>query len=276
MTLFEKFFNVFFFCRLFDEIWHSDLRQDFDIPLILAGVLGTLFCFVLMRLVVPRFLPSVPVYTAFIQGAFRGNFLLLGLVIVENVSGASGVTKAAMMMPITVPLYNILSVLLLSENNKQTGWGKTFKKIATNPLILASICGVIASLVNLQIPNVLYSPIKSLGNIASPLAMLLLGANIKFDKGLAGFKLGFIGTSIKLIFQPLLMCIIFVLLGFRGNALGVILLATTAPLATVAHPMALACDSDHELTGQIVVTTSLFCCMTLFLWIFVLKQLGLL
>jgi len=32
-------FNVFFFCRLFDEIWHSDLRQDFDVDLIIAGVL---------------------------------------------------------------------------------------------------------------------------------------------------------------------------------------------------------------------------------------------
>ena len=40
--------------------------------------------------------------------------------------------------------------------------------------------------------------------------------------------------------------------------------------------MAMARDSDHELTGQIVVTTSFFCYITLFLWIFVLKQLGLL
>ncbi|MBQ3111419.1 MAG: AEC family transporter [Firmicutes bacterium] len=265
-------FNVFFFCRLFDEIWHSDLRQDFDIPLILAGVLGTLFCFVLMRLVVPRFLPSVPVYTAFIQGAFRGNFLLLGLVIVENVSGASGVTKAAMMMPITVPLYNILSVLLLSENNKQTGWGKTFKKIATNPLILASICGVIASLVNLQIPNVLYSPIKSLGNIASPLAMLLLGANIKFDKGLAGFKLGFIGTSIKLIFQPLLMCIIFVLLGFRGPSLVVLMVMMGAPSAVSSFPMAASMGADADLASQLVVFSTALSSFTLFLFIFALKS----
>ena len=38
--------------------------------------------------------------------------------------------------------------------------------------------------------------------------------------------------------------------------------------------MALACDSDHELTAQLVVTTSLLCSLTLFLWIFLFKQIG--
>jgi len=39
--------------------------------------------------------------------------------------------------------------------------------------------------------------------------------------------------------------------------------------------MAIARDNDHELTGQVVVTTSFFCCLTLFLWIFCLGQVGL-
>jgi len=38
---------------------------------------------------------------------------------------------------------------------------------------------------------------------------------------------------------------------------------------------AMVYGGDHELTGQFVVTTSLFCCLTLFLWIFLLEQIGL-
>jgi len=264
-------FNVFFFCRLFDEIWHSDLRQDFDVDLIIAGVFGTICCFVVMRLIVPRFLPSVPVYTSFIQGAFRGNFLLLGLVIVENISGDAGLIKAAMMMPFTVPLYNILSVLLLAENNKQAGWMGTFKKIATNPLILASIFGVIASLVGLQLPAVLYKPIQQMGGIASPLAMIILGANITFDKGLAGFKLAMIGTSIKLVFQPLIMCAIFIVLGFRGPALSVLLVMFGAPSAVSSFPMAAAMGADADLAAQLVVLTTALSLLSLFGFIFVFK-----
>ena len=40
--------------------------------------------------------------------------------------------------------------------------------------------------------------------------------------------------------------------------------------------MAIARDSDHELTCQIVVTSSFLCCFTLFVWIFALKQFGIL
>ena len=48
-----------------------------------------------------------------------------------------------------------------------------------------------------------------------------------------------------------------------------------SPIASSTYPMALVYDSDHDLTGQLVITTSLFCCFTLFLWIFLCKQLGL-
>ena len=64
--------------------------------------------------------------------------------------------------------------------------------------------------------------------------------------------------------------------GFRGSDLGIVLLCTATSLATTSFPMAIARDSDHELTCQIVVTTSFLCCFTLFLWIFILKQIGLL
>ena len=81
---------------------------------------------------------------------------------------------------------------------------------------------------------------------------------------------------LRLVIAPLAAVLGAVAIGLRGNELGIVLLCAAPSLATTSFPMALARDSDHELTGQIVVTTSLFCCVTLFLWIFVLKQLGLL
>ena len=65
-------------------------------------------------------------------------------------------------------------------------------------------------------------------------------------------------------------------MGFRGGALGTVLVCIASPTASTSYPMALACDSDHQLTAQLIVTTSLLCSLTLFLWIFLLKQLALL
>ena len=46
-------------------------------------------------------------------------------------------------------------------------------------------------------------------------------------------------------------------------------------MASSSFPMALVYDSDHELTGQLIVTTALFCPFTLFLWILLLRMVGL-
>ena len=54
-----------------------------------------------------------------------------------------------------------------------------------------------------------------------------------------------------------------------------VLVCIASPVASTAYPMALAYASDHEFTAQLVVTTSLICTLTLFLWIFALKQLWL-
>ena len=46
-----------------------------------------------------------------------------------------------------------------------------------------------------------------------------------------------------------------------------------SPTAVSSFPMAIEMDADGTLAGQIVVGTTLFCIVTLFFWIFLLKEL---
>ena len=64
-------------------------------------------------------------------------------------------------------------------------------------------------------------------------------------------------------------------LGFRGVALGIILLVFAAPVAVNSYTMALQMDGDANLAGGIVLLTTALSCFTLFLWIWLLKSLGL-
>ena len=73
---------------------------------------------------------------------------------------------------------------------------------------------------------------------------------------------------------PLIAFLLALAVGIRGNELALIVLAMGSPLATVSFSMCQAYDSDAELAAELVVTTSVFCCLSLFLWIFVLKQMG--
>ena len=104
---------------------------------------------------------------------------------------------------------------------------------------------------------------------------MALGATFTFSGLQKNLKKIIAANLIRLVIAPLVAILGAMAIGLRGNDLAIVLLASAPSLATTSFPMAIARDSDYELTGQIVVTTSFFCCISLFLWIFVLKQLGL-
>jgi len=64
-------------------------------------------------------------------------------------------------------------------------------------------------------------------------------------------------------------------LGFRDIELIALMLIFASPTAISSFTMAQKMDGDSELAAQIVVFTSAFCILTVFLWIFTLKQFSL-
>ena len=75
--------------------------------------------------------------------------------------------------------------------------------------------------------------------------------------------------------MPTVMVTAAALLGFRGVALGIILVLFGAPTAVSSYIMAKNMDSDYELAGQILLLTTMMCLFTIFIGIFVLKSLSL-
>ena len=79
-------------------------------------------------------------------------------------------------------------------------------------------------------------------------------------------------VSGRLIFCPLVMVVIGALLGLRNETLVPILILFGAPTAVSSFTMAQSMDGDGDLAASIVVFTSAFAILTIFLWIFILKQ----
>ena len=65
------------------------------------------------------------------------------------------------------------------------------------------------------------------------------------------------------------ICIMF---GYRGIELSTLMIIFAAPTSVSSFTMAQQMESDSDLAGQIVVFTSGFCVVTVFMWIFILKQ----
>ncbi|WP_347491209.1 AEC family transporter [Ruminococcus flavefaciens] len=215
-----------------------------------------------------------------IQASYRSSAAVLGIAFVNNIYGHS--TMAALMIVGTVPLYNIaaVTVLALTSPDKDRSRGKkalflsTFKSIATNPIILGIIVGIGWSLLKIPQPVILSKSVTYLGNMATPLSLIALGASFRFgeakDKLPATVGIAFI--------KLLLFCGIFlpiaIKLGFRGEKLIAILVMLGS--ATTGSCFVMAKNLGHKgvITAFAVMLTTLLSAFTLTGWLFLLKSLG--
>lgn len=180
-----------------------------------------------------------------------------------------------MLIAIIVPLFNLLAVYLFERFNGQNRHNpfKMLGSIVRNPLIIATVLGMLYTLLGLQFPGFLNDTLADLAGITLPLALLILGADL--DLHLQNTQVQYLTavTCCRLLAVPLLFLPPAIALGFRGQALASLLAMYASPAAVSGYIMAQNENADHHLAGQIVVITSILSCFTLFIWIAALREL---
>lgn len=215
----------------------------------------------------------------FIQASYRGSAAVLGMAFIQNIYGNS--TILPLMILGTVPLYNIMAVLVLSFTAPDsTGIDgarlkKSIKGIATNPIILGIATGMIISLSRIQIPIILSKTLHNFSVLATPLALIGLGAGFEGRKAIARLKPTIIATLIKLMIQPAVFLPLAAWLGFRGEKMVAILIMLGAPTTVSCYIMAKNMKHEGVLTSSCVVSTTFFSAISITFWLFVMKSYGL-
>lgn len=268
-------FNVALPCLLFLNIAQSDLTEAFDAPLTILCVCGTLGAVVLLRLITPCFVKDVHAYSAFIQTSFRSNYVLLGLPFINNLVGQTGLTKASTVLAFMIPTFNVLAVLVLAEN-QGAGQGRQmlFKRIVTNPLIIAAVLGIIASLASFGLPLLLLRPLAYISDMAMPLALFTIGGSIHFQGEREKLRLALSSALFKLVLLPLATVIIALSLRFDPVQLSVVLALFAGPPAVSCFPMAFQMGADYNLTSLSIVLSTALAALTMFLFVYVLRVMG--
>lgn len=212
---------------------------------------------------------------ALIQAMYRGNLVLMGIPIMQNLMGEEAMGLTTVMVAIVVPLYNILAVITLEVfRGGDLHIGSLLKKILTNPLIFGALLGILGAFSGLRLPAVLEKPIGQIASSATPAALLVMGASFHFRsirENLRNIVLGVIG---KLLISPAIALTAAYWLGFRGVPLALLIIMFGAPCAVSGYTMAQQMDSNGELAAGCLIFTSLLSCVTICGWIFLFKQLG--
>lgn len=270
-------FRVFLPIKLFLDIYHSDFGSAFQPVLILYGVISVLIIYfgawgIIGRLVKDR--RDAPVV---IQTIYRSNYVLFGMSIAGNMYPGEDLGVISVMAAFVVPLFNILAVTLFEvyRGGEKLSVPHLLKGIAKNSLVIASALGLLFLGLGIKLPQLVVKPLTDLGEIATPLAILCVGATLTFDalrkytRCLAGMALG------RLVVVPAIFLGIAAALGFRGMELAGLFLLFASPTATSSYPMAKELGGNGELAGLGVAVNNVACLFTMFLWIAVLKYFGL-
>lgn len=245
-----------------------------------------LFCFIATALsialtaAIAFLLPDKSTRGEFIQAAYRSSAAILGIALIQNLYGSSGM--APLMIIGSVPLYNIMAVVVLSFF--QPAHGTLDKKrlasagigILKNPILWGVLLGLFWALLNLPMPQILDRTLENIGRLATPLGLLSMGAAFDIKKALKSAKSAGLAAFIKLIGLGLIFVPIAVFMGFTGNKLVSILIMCCSSTTVSSYIMAKNMDHEGTLTSSTIMLTTFFLAFTLTGWLFVLKTLGLL
>ena len=269
-------FKVFLPCMLFKNIYQSDIKTQMQGELCLFVAGSLLVLFLLLCLVVPKVVKQENQQGVVIQGIFRSNYVIFGVAIVDNMYGPENTVTAAILSAILVPMYNFLAVIALSVfgEKRERDWKKVIGNIVKNPLIIASVLGIVFSYVGIQLPQAVETTIGDLAKLATPIAFLILGGDFDFSKIKGNLKTAGGVIFVKMVVLPLLMIPIVIGMGYRDSDLLAALLAYQTPIAVSSYIMAQQAGADEQLAGQLVVFSSAVSIVTLFVTIFILRQTG--
>lgn len=268
-------FRIFLPCLLYYNVYCSDLSGSFD-PLLMAYAVGGVLLTFGLSLGYTLLTEKLPERRGvMIQGMFRSNYVIMGIPVATALLGAGQLGTVSILIAVVVPLFNMLSVVVLEVFRGQKPKPlHILGQIAKNPLVIGSVLGILTLAAGIRLPHILEQTIQNISAIASPLQLFLLGAFFQFS-GLKTYRRELVTVSAaKLIVAPGLFLGLGALLGFRGVAFVSLIGIFASPTAVNSFTMAQQMGGDAELAGDIVVTTSAVSILTMFLWIFLFKSLG--
>lgn len=272
-------FHSFMSLLLFRSMFESDLQSVLSVgTLSLLGYtfLFTLLLFAILMLLVPRFEPVGARRGVIIQGIFRSNAALFGVVIALSIYGEGRIGVVAIIMGVTIPVYNVLSTFVLEfYGGGGMQWGRILKKIATNSLILAMLLGILLNLSGFRMPDAAKRILWPLGDITMPLSFVILGAGLDPASVKGNLRVLAVVALCKMVLYSVAMLGGGILLGFRDIELVALLVVSGTPTAVGSYTMAAMMGGDAALASEIVLTTALCAPATLFLFLWALRSMGL-
>ena len=196
------------------------------------------------------------------QCAYRFNSYV-AMALSQRLGGTEGLALCALCLGVAVPVVNVLAVSALARHSRaglMTEWLR-------NPLILATVAGLLAAWAGLYIPEPVDALLTRVGAAALGLGLMSVGAGIRLS-GVGGDRVLIAWlTAVKLLVAPAVALAAGLWLGLDPMARTVLVVFGAVPTASATYILANRMGGDGPFVALCITVSTFAAVLTLPLWL---------
>lgn len=252
---------ILFPALLVNAILRTQIDLAAALPLLLTAFVTMLGGMLLGWLPRPFVRLSPLAYASVFQCGYRFN-AYIALAVAGMLFGTPGIATMGLILGAAVPLANLVSVWMLARH----GESSVMREILRNPLIWATLSGLLLNLSGFIGPAPLQAFLGRLADASIALGLIAVGAALRLD-GAAGMR----GLSIWLLLVKLLALPVVAIwaaryAGLSGLNFQIVVLFAALPTASSAYILAMRMGGDGRSVAWLISATTLASMLTLPFW----------
>ena len=241
---------ILFPVLLFNNLAYIKLEFATFAQLLLALFIVIIMSSLTLWMVKALFHIPIARFGVYVQSHIRFN-TYMGLSIISLLFGAQGMQMFAMMIALTIPLVNVISVLAFSQGQglKPT---QILLSLMKNPLILGCVVGIVFNLLQLSLFSGVEQLFKILASMSLPLGLISVGAALQFAELKHDYSRLLLNTLGRLLLMPCLAYLICYALKLNQFETIVLVLFFSLPTASASYILTRYFNGDSQLMAGVI------------------------
>lgn len=274
-------FYVLFPPMLFQSISTSSLTPGSAAGFLATGI-GAMLCAVGAAWSVRWLVKADDVtHASVFHCGFRFN-TYIGFAVCSRLLGEEGMALLALLIAFWVPISNTIAVAVLANavakrdgasaaSSQGPSAKKTVMAVVKNPLIIATVLGLVFNVTALKLPDVAGQLLNNLGKASLAMGLLCIGAGLRFGSLKRDWKLISAATVERLVVVPAITCAASVLAGLPPVAAGVLILFGSLPTAQSCFVMTASMGGNAPIVANVTTAQTVAAMATIPFWIWVIR-----
>ena len=203
--------------------------------------------------------------------SYHGNMGFLGLPLVAATMGGEAAAVASVILGVGALTHVPVTVfLLIRVNGSEASLAGELTELLTNPVLVALLAGIAASVVDLAVPALAVAGLETISSVALPLALVCVGGTLDTDLSVSALRPSTSVVALKIVWMPVVAYIVYSALGLGATALAaaVVMLGVPTAVSTYIYTTELGGDEAFASLNVFVTTVASLGTLSLLVWLF--------